>query len=152
MVTLSARDQRTVDQHIFEANRSKSGNLIDMNHKWGFNKQGNIVTKVFDNNAFCLTSLNVLAENLSVQLKQSDLEGHEFKVECDAIDYKLADISLVVMEPFWKSTQDFSDSLSKTQIDFLNHLGKSQQWAIRHNKAEAIRNREWRLSTLTTNK
>lgn len=153
MVSLSIREQSIMDQsetkNSFEAN--KSTDIIQMNQKWGFNKQGNIVTKFFDKNAFCLTSLNVLTENLNSH-QQDEIQSHEIKVGCDTIDYKIEDISLVVMEPFWKSMQDYSDSLSKSQVDFFINLGKSQQWAIRHNKAEAIRNREWRLSTLTTNK
>lgn len=153
MVSLSIREQNIMDQsktkNSFEAHKSTD---IEMNQKWGFNKQGNIVTKFFDKNAFCLTSLNVLTENLNSHLKQNEIQSHEIKVECGTIDYKIEDISLIVMEPFWKSMQDYSDSLSKSQVDFFINLGKSQQWAIRHNKAEAIRNREWRLSTLTTNK
>ena len=82
MVSLSLRKHSNIDQNkAHEAN--KSIDIIEMNQKWGFNKQGNITTEFFDKNAFCLTSLNVLTENLNSHLKQNEIESHEFKVESE---------------------------------------------------------------------
>lgn len=95
--------------------------------------------------------MDILETELN-SLKKGPVDNFEFKIASDSNCYETGDVNLMLMENFQPLPKEPIEDSLKSRINLMKELGKCQRWAIKQDKREAKSNREWKLSTLATNK
>ena len=106
--------------------------------QWHLNKFGNIASKALEE-TMVLTSLSVLDNELNHWTNQKNLIQN-YRLNCDQA-------SLILLESF---DQLVKEQDHKVYGRILKDLGRSQHWGIKQQGLEAVKNREWKKSTLTS--
>lgn len=135
---------------------------VEPDQQWSFNKLGAIVSEKKHNFIhMCLTSISVLQNEIELlKHKNSLITGHEFKVQSELNNYDLSDINLVVFQNLHVAREKngeypnyaLQNVMDPYHLKVMKELGKSQRWAIKQETREALMNRDWKMSTLTTTK
>ena len=141
----------------------RNNDSIEPDQHWSFNKLGGIVSETKQNFIhMSLTCINVLKTEIELVATQKNtlITGHSLKVESELNNYDMSDVNLVVFPNFHVEKEKngeypnyaLQNVMDPYHLKLMKEIGKSQRWAVKQEGRDALMNRDWKMSTLTTTK